>query len=404
MSDVIMARRRELAAVLEIAAESMAESAMAQRRSMGAPQGPKAAVRKAPAAKDKDVPLGEAMPSRSVGRPPAGLGGTAVNQSLFKKSWLRLGVAGVASAVVAAALCLPFADDQTVAPPPQLRPTMEPALPSPEGFDLKQAWHEEHAQLANLTGLGPRTATDDAWRPDGGLSTLLATRFPSAGNVRLPDADAGTDINANTDVAAVPLPAPRPGGVAHSSVARVKPVVIEPQVAALPPQQPKPGYFDFFHKLFADPDQNAKAVLAANPKTVLYDITKRVVYMPDGDKLEAHSGYGKYMDDPNSVSRKDYGATPPNVYSVSFREKLFHGVRALRMKPVGTGNMYGRDGILAHSYMLGDDGESNGCVSVRDYDRFLQAYEAGKFDRIIVVRSADEPRPSQVANAAPGGA
>jgi Tlde1 domain len=91
--------------------------------------------------------------------------------------------------------------------------------------------------------------------------------------------------------------------------------------------------------------------------------------------------------------------TPPNVYAVSFREKPFHGVRALRMKPVGGGNMYGRDGILAHSYLLGAEGASNGCISVRDYDKFVQAFEDGKFNQIIVLRSADEPVPSQVAGA-----
>lgn len=156
-----------------------------------------------------------------------------------------------------------------------------------------------------------------------------------------------------------------------------------------------PGIFD---KLFGDPDRAAKAVLAANPNTVLYDIVRRVVYMPDGEKLEAHSGFGQFMDDPQSIERKDVGVTPPNVYAVSFREKPFHGVRALRMKPVGNGNMYGRDGILAHSYLLGEAGASNGCISVRDYDKFLQAFEAGKFDRIIVLRSADEPMPSLVAS------
>ena len=105
------------------------------------------------------------------------------------------------------------------------------------------------------------------------------------------------------------------------------------------------------------------------------------------------------MDDPQSIERKDVGVTPPNVYAVSFREKPFHGVRALRMKPVGVANMYGRDGILAHSYLLGEAGASNGCISVRDYDKFMQAFEDGKFNRIIVLRSADEPVPSQVASA-----
>jgi len=71
------------------------------------------------------------------------------------------------------------------------------------------------------------------------------------------------------------------------------------------------------------------------------------------------------------------------------------------MKPVGSGNMYGRDGILAHSFLLGEAGASNGCISVKDYDKFLKAYEDGKFNQIIVLRSADEPVPALVANAQP---
>jgi hypothetical protein len=224
--------------------------------------------------------------------------------------------------------------------------------------------------------------------PQGGVSTLLARRFPNAGRVRLPATEVAVSL---------PLPMPRPDGIARQGVVRTTPVVIEPQVAALPPQ-PKPGDLGILDRLFADPDRAAKAVIAANPKTVLYDIVKRAVYMPDGERLEAHSGFGQFMDDPETVHRKDVGVTPPNVYAVSFREKPFHGVRALRMKPVGGGNMYGRDGILAHSYLLGEAGASNGCISVRDYDKFLQAYEDGKFDRIIVLRNVDEPGPSQVAS------
>jgi hypothetical protein len=45
----------------------------------------------------------------------------------------------------------------------------------------------------------------------------------------------------------------------------------------------------------------------------------------------------------------------------------FHGVRAIRLVPVGDGKMFGRDGLLAHSYMLGPNGQSNGCVSFSDY-------------------------------------
>jgi hypothetical protein len=224
--------------------------------------------------------------------------------------------------------------------------------------------------------------------PQGGVSTLLARRFPNAGRVRLPATEVAVSL---------PLPMPRPDGIARQGVVRTTPVVIEPQLASLPPQ-PKSEDLGILDRLFPDPDRAAKAVIAANPKTVLYDIAKRAVYLPDGERLEAHSGFGQFMDDPETVHRKDVGVTPPNVYAVSFREKPFHGVRALRMKPVGGGNMYGRDGILAHSFLLGEAGASNGCISVRDYDKFLQAYEDGKFDRIIVLRNADEPGPSQVAS------
>ena len=37
-----------------------------------------------------------------------------------------------------------------------------------------------------------------------------------------------------------------------------------------------------------------------------------------------------------------------------------------------------RSGLLAHSYMLGPNGDSNGCVSFRDYNAFLQAYRNGE--------------------------
>jgi hypothetical protein len=311
----------------------------------------------------------------------------------FAAAWVGLGVAGV-SAVAAAAIYLPLPQGRTVVAP-QLRSSIAPELQVPTDFDAAQNWREEWMQRVGLGGIDLRGARDNVWKPHGGLSTLMATRFPSAGHVRMPDVEAAT-----------PLPLPRPDAIGRQDVARqdvtrpsvvrTTPVVSEPQLAMLPPQtKSDPGIFD---KLFGDPDRAAKAVLATNPNAALYDIAKRAVYLPGGEKLEAHSGYGQYMDDLESMHRKDVGVTPPNVYAVSFREKPFHGVRALRMKPVGNGNMYNRDGILAHSYLLGEAGGSNGCISVRDYDKFLQAYEEGKFNQIIVLRSADEPGPAQVAS------
>src|SRR5260370_19631824 len=72
------------------------------------------------------------------------------------------------------------------------------------------------------------------------------------------------------------------------------------------------------------------------------------------------SCWPSYLDDPRYVSEKDRGPTPPNVYDLSLRDELFHGVRAIRLNPVGGGNMIGRDGMLAHTYMLRPNCQSNG--------------------------------------------
>jgi len=119
--------------------------------------------------------------------------------------------------------------------------------------------------------------------------------------------------------------------------------------------------------------------------TAVYDIAAHIVYLPNGDRLEAHSGRGNRLDDPRYVSVKDRGPTPPNVYDLALRGRLFHGVPAIRLNPVSTGSMFGRDGILAHPYMMGANGQSNGCVSFKDYPAFLRAYLSGEIDRLVVV-------------------
>ena len=130
--------------------------------------------------------------------------------------------------------------------------------------------------------------------------------------------------------------------------------------------------------------------LGYDGQTAVYDISARAVYLPNGTKLEAHSGLGGLMDNPAHVDQRMVGATPPNVYDLKPREKLFHGVAALRMTPVGENEMHGRNGLLVHSYMLGPNGDSNGCVSVKEYDRFLAAYTNGEVKRLVVVPSLRE--------------
>jgi hypothetical protein len=133
--------------------------------------------------------------------------------------------------------------------------------------------------------------------------------------------------------------------------------------------------------------------------TAIYDITAHTVYLPNGKRLEAHSGLGSQMDDPRYINEKMTGPTPPNVYELKLRERPFHGVRAIRLNPVDGSKMHGRDGILAHSYMLGANGQSNGCVSFNDYAAFLDAFQRGDIDRLVVVEHLDDvPGPKTAAD------
>jgi hypothetical protein len=127
------------------------------------------------------------------------------------------------------------------------------------------------------------------------------------------------------------------------------------------------------------------ASLGYDNLTAVYDISAHAVYLPGGQSLEAHSGMGSLKDDPEHVGVRMAGATPPAVYELKPREHLFHGVQALRMIPVDGSSTNGRSGLLTHSYMLGPDGDSNGCVSIRDYDRFLKAFNDGQINRLVVV-------------------
>jgi hypothetical protein len=151
-----------------------------------------------------------------------------------------------------------------------------------------------------------------------------------------------------------------------------------------------------FAKLFGpSPDKVALAYASADTsgvtaglydrQTAVYDISAHMVYLPNGTALEAHSGLGDELDDPGSAKERNRGVTPPDVYTLRPRERMFHGVQALRLIPVDESKVFGRSGLLAHTFMLGPNGQSNGCVSFRDYDAFLQAYENGQITRLAVV-------------------
>ncbi len=124
--------------------------------------------------------------------------------------------------------------------------------------------------------------------------------------------------------------------------------------------------------------------------TAVYDISAHMVYLPDGTKLEAHSGLGSSLDDPHSSRIRMRGVTPPHIYTLKPREALFHGVAALRLTPVGGEEaIFGREGLLAHTYMLGPNGDSNGCVSFRDYNAFLNAYHNQGIRKLAVLARVD---------------
>lgn len=203
----------------------------------------------------------------------------------------------------------------------------------------------------------------------------------------------------------VPLPAPRPADLraaAEGSLRAPRNHVVDqpPAVAPLPPG----GVAGLFDKIFGSSQPSGPALAYANPQdglglsgardsalstdrtTAVYDISAKTVYMPDGSRLEAHSGLREMLDDPRGVHLKMRGATPPATYDLKLREALFHGVQAIRLTPINS-NVHGRVGLLAHTYMLGPNGDSNGCVSFRNYDAFLQAFLRGQVKRLVVVTS-----------------
>jgi hypothetical protein len=146
---------------------------------------------------------------------------------------------------------------------------------------------------------------------------------------------------------------------------------------------------------YAAPDDsglgNGGSIAAAryDRDTAVYDISAHTVYLPDGTTLEAHSGYGSNLDDPRSAAERMRGVTPPTIYELKPRESPFHGVQALRLIPLDEDKVHGRSGLLAHTFMLGPNGQSNGCVSFRNYRAFLQAYLNNRIKRLAVVARLD---------------
>lgn len=247
--------------------------------------------------------------------------------------------------------------------------TVPPALDDP--FD-STAWASLQPAPQGFPSRRSNTDIAEATAP-----TVVAELTPAAVAETVPaTTPARPPAPAPERTESVPLPRPYP---AARETPRQPTGPTAPQVAMLAPQRPA---------ALAPPrhQQDRLPMLpGADSRTAVYDIAAHTVYLPNGDRLEAHSGLGDKLDDPRYVSVKNRGPTPPNVYELKLREQLFHEVRAIRLTPVEGSRMFGRDGMLAHTYMLGPNGQSNGCVSFRDYQAFLRAFLRGEINRLVVV-------------------
>ena len=204
----------------------------------------------------------------------------------------------------------------------------------------------------------------------------------------------------------IPLPVPRPATLLPGRANVAQNAAATPRDVKTGIRPESSGVQSVFDKLFGTEQPTGPALAYAAPEdrsvqsaiktafarpgavdsaTAVYDIAAHTVYLPDGTRLEAHSGLGNRLDDPRGVAERMRGPTPPNIYQLGLREQLFHGVRALRLTPVGDKPTYGRAGLLAHTYMLGARGDSNGCVVFKNYKAFLQAYDTGAVKRLEVV-------------------
>jgi hypothetical protein len=268
------------------------------------------------------------------------------------------------------------------------------------------AIRKNYMALLDVThSLGPPPGSFSATMPRG-PDRQLAMLPPEQSEAE--DVAPVAPIAVQRAVERVPVPASRPSTLrllATREVAKAKAAIMAVASAEKPTifeklygkPQAKGSLLAFASADFSDVSipNPAKASAMGNAapydrQTAVYDITARTVYLPDGTRLEAHSGLGAKLDDPRFVHVRMHGATPPHVYDLEPREALFHGVPALRLKPVGGEEaIYGRTGLLAHTYMLGPNGDSNGCVSFKDYYAFLNAYRNGGIKRLAVVAKVE---------------
>jgi len=280
------------------------------------------------------------------------------------------------------------------------------SLPLSNDLDKRFAWAHASGTFGTVSGSIPGPATRmanaslpmafPAPMPGARLTTMAKARVVASLDVETaaidrPDgADTPERVDAPKRFAALDVvPRPRPS----RPIARVnvKPSAATTLAYASPEASAdEEAPSNIFGKLFRS---NSQAKLpSSGSRVAVYVIDSATVHMPDGERLEAHSGLAHMQDNPRYAHKKNSGPTPPNVYNLVMRERRFHGVEAIRLLPADGRKKFNRDGLLAHTYMyrVGDRSQSNGCVVFKRYDRFLTAFKQGKITRLIVVGSMDE--------------
>ncbi|WP_292219088.1 tlde1 domain-containing protein [Mesorhizobium sp.] len=304
------------------------------------------------------------------------------------------------SSRLALALANAMPEVDMLSPPPSVALAAPDGLQEPQGTEVLLASLPPQDEMPDTIPLPtgrPRALIEQPDQsPKAQASRADAPRI-EAPQEQAPKASASKTGKAQSakaaDVLSGKLPALSPRSSEHAAVpalpgvqaSQAKPAKDAEMLAYAKPDMPERGAGGVFGNLFSNRPSVGNGV-------AVYDIAARTVYMPDGSKLEAHSGLGSMVDQPRFVNKKNVGPTPPDTYNLSMRESRFHGVEAIRLTPTSGKNKYGRDGLLAHTYMLrGGRAESNGCVVFKDYARFLAAYKKGKIKRLVVVPRMSKP-------------
>jgi|GEM_PF-2246414 len=300
-------------------------------------------------------------------------------------------------------------------PPPAL---VQPAAPLQQSATLDALQQAVTALAQAKAAATPEAAPfQQAVRPAPApaltpLAMPTPAPVPALTPLAMPTPAAPTVEESPTPVAASPAPLPaesEPTTPAATAPVRVAPSVLVPLPTAMPTVEPapipaprldrpagptttvttqsEPPLAELTPPPLHVPAAAAPAI-GRHDGVAVYDITAATVYMPDGSRLEAHSGLGYMTDNPRFVDRRNTGSTPPGAYNLVRLDSLFFGVEALRMVPADSKSRFGRDGFLTHTYLLrGRPGQSNGCVVFPDYGRFLSAFKRGEVKRLVVVAS-----------------